>query len=78
MLLPAKHWLFMRFNKQKFEHIKFIGPDSIFEGSLGSYSKPVFKRVSSSSENTLWEHLAWRYHYLRHKGAMGRFVEGAV
>lgn len=75
ILPPPKPWSFGRFRKKKFEQVEFVEPERVFEGSLGSYSKPVFKRVEVSVENTMWEYLVWKYHYLGYKGVMGRFVK---
>lgn len=74
-LPPPKAWSLMRFRKKKLERVVFGEPEKILEGSLGDYSKPVFNRVASSCDNTLWEHLVWKYHYLGYKGVMGRFIK---
>ena len=54
IILPApKACSFTRFRKKKLDKVVFDESDRVFEGNLGDYSKPVFKRVGSSSENTL-------------------------
>jgi hypothetical protein len=63
IVLPQpKACSFMRFRKKKLEQVEFAEPERVFEGNLGDFSRPVFKRVGSSSENTLWEYLVWKYH----------------
>ncbi|OGF63816.1 MAG: hypothetical protein A2Y62_03465 [Candidatus Fischerbacteria bacterium RBG_13_37_8] len=75
ILPPPKACSFTRFRKKKLDKVVFDEPDRVFEGNLGDFSRPVFKRVGSSSENTLWEYLVWKYHYLGYKGVMGRFLK---
>lgn len=75
-LPAAKPWSFSRFKKEnKFKRIVFKEPERVFEGKLGNFNKPVFKRVTTSDENTFWEYLIHRYHYLGYKGVMGRFLK---
>lgn len=74
-LPPPKPWSFGRFKKKKFERVIFEEPREIFSGNLGNFSKPVFNRVKNPKENTFWEYLVNRYHYLGYKGVMGRFIK---
>lgn len=77
--LPApKPGSFNRFKKKKFERVIFNEPERVFSGNLGDFTRPMFKRVSSSSENTFWEYLVQRYHYLGYKGVMGRFIKYTI
>lgn len=74
--LPApKPQSFSRFKKKKFERVEFEEPEKTFEGNLGNFPKPLFKRVRNPAENTFWEYLVRKYHYLGYKGVMGRFVK---
>jgi len=77
-LPPPKPQSFSRLKKKNFEKIAFKEPEKIFEGNLGDFNKPVFKLVSNSGENTFWEYLVSRYHYLGYKGVMGRFIKYVV
>lgn len=74
-LPPPKLKSFNRLKKKKFDNIVFKEPDKILTGNLGDFSKPIFKKVSSSTENTFWEYLIYKYHYLSYRGVMGRFVK---
>lgn len=68
---------FNRFKKKK-DTAEFKEPGFMFEGKLNSFPIPVFHRVNSSDDNTLWEYLVDRYHYLGYKGVMGRFLKYIV
>lgn len=69
---------FSRFKKKKFERVLFKEPGKALEGDLGDFTRPLFKRVDSPSENTFWEYLVRRYHYLGYKGVMGRFIKYTI
>jgi len=75
IILSPKAYSFTKFRKKKLDKVVFDEPNRIFEGNLGDFSRLVFKRVGSSSENTPWEYLVWKYHYLGYKGMMGRFIK---
>ena len=77
-LPPPDPRSFGRFKKKNFERVEFKEPEKVFEGSLGDFSKPLFKRVSNPDENTLWEYLVRKFHYLGYKGVMGRFIKYMV
>lgn len=74
-LPPPDPRSFSRFKKKRFEMVVFNEPGKIFEGNLGKFNKPLFKRVSNPDENTFWGYLVHRYHYLGYKGVMGRFIK---
>ena len=77
-LPPPKPQSFRRFWKKKFERVVFKEPEKIFEGNLGNFTRPVFKRVINPDENTFWEYLVRKYHYLGYKGVMGRFIKYTI
>ncbi|MEM4326323.1 MAG: DUF4338 domain-containing protein [Candidatus Pacearchaeota archaeon] len=66
---------FNRFKKDKFNRVVFTEPENIFTGKLGDFDRPIFKKVSNPTENTFWEYLVHRYHYLGYYGVMGRFIK---
>lgn len=72
-----KSYSFNRLKKKKFD-TEFIVPIQEFNGKLGNFSKPKFRRVNSKFENTYWEYLVNKYHYLGYKGVMGRFLKYLV
>lgn len=74
-LPPPMPCSFNRLKKTKFDGLSFREPERVFEGRLGDFGKPLFKRVRNPLENTLWEYLVRRYHYLGYKGVMGRFLK---
>lgn len=63
---------FNRFIKKKYE-IEFDEPNYSLTGKLGDYNSVEIKRVSNKSENTFWQYLVNRYHYLGYNGVIGRF-----
>lgn len=69
---------FNRLKKKNFENIVFNEPQKVFEGNLSIFAKPTFKLVATPSENTFWEYLVGKYHYLGYKGVIGRFVKYIV
>lgn len=73
-LPPPQLRSFNRFRKKR-DQLHFSPPQKTYEGNLGIYSKPELRRVRFSEENTLWEHLVSKYHYLGYKGVMGRFLK---
>ncbi len=64
--------------KKKQYNVVFKEPEEVLQGRLGDFSRPAFKRVSSRADNTLWEHLVARHHYLGFKGVMGRYMKYLV
>jgi hypothetical protein len=77
-LPPPKKQSLSRFKKRKFRKVRFKEPKKILKGNLGNFSKPVFKKVNSPQENTFWEYLVKKYHYLGYKGVIGRFIKYIV
>jgi len=77
-LPPPKPYSFSRFKKKKFERVVFKEPEKAFKGNLGNFTRPVFKRVTKPNENTFWEYLVRRYHYLGYKGVIGRFIKYTI
>ena len=69
--------LFNRFKKKKIQ-LDFSPPQKVYEGNLGSFSKTSLHRVSTPNDNTFWEYLVGKYHYLGYKGVMGRFLKYIV
>jgi len=65
---------FNRFKKKKIQ-FNFSPPQKVYEGKLGNFSKPELHRVSTPDDNTFWEYLVGKYHYLGYKGVMGRFLK---
>ncbi len=63
---------FNRFIKKGFE-IEFEAPANYFIGKLGDYNSVEIKRVSNKTENSFWDYLVNRYHYLGYNGVIGRF-----
>jgi hypothetical protein len=63
---------FNRFKKKRLE-IEFKEPNNVLDGKVGDYDSIELRRVSSKSENTLWQYLVDRYHYLGYNGVIGRF-----
>lgn len=76
-LPPPQRRSFNRFKKKKID-FNFKQPDTILQGKLGEFQKPVFKRVVGSYDNSFWEYLVDRYHYLGYKGVLGRFLKYIV
>lgn len=68
---------FNRFKKKKFQ-TELIVLKKNFAGKLNEFPKPSFKRVLYPAENTFWEYLVDKYHYLGYKGVMGRFLKYIV
>lgn len=68
---------FNRFKKKKIQ-LDFSPPQKFYEGNLGGFSKPSLRRVSAPNDNTFWEYLVGKYHYLGYKGVMGRFLKYIV
>jgi hypothetical protein len=80
ILLPQRKlcWLKKSFKKKKFQRVIFKEPAKILAGNLGDFNKPLFKKVNNPEENTFWEYLVAKYHYLGYKGVMGRFLKYLV
>lgn len=76
-LPPPQARSFNRFKKKKI-NFNFKQPDTILQGKLGKFPKPIFKRAANSYDNSFWEYLVSKYHYLGYKGVMGRFLKYIV
>ena len=78
ILPPAQPKSFNRLKEKSFASINFVEPQNILSGKLGQFTKPVFSKINTPLENTFWEYLVQKYHYLGYKGVVGRFLKYIV
>lgn len=74
-LPPPKPCSFGRFKKKSFDKVEFIEPEKPLTGNLSDFDKPIFKRVTNSTEHTFWQYLVNKYHYLGYRNVIGRYIK---